>query len=270
MCQLCLTNKAEKPIKIFGESDYERVINGIIQGSITTSSLDYETYSKIAEALTVALYNGFGSTLDDLSYSSERYTLLRDMRQNVYYFSGAKTYQQTREVSNKLKELFSGKGEIKTLGDFKKEAMRVLVNYNENYLTTEYNFAISQGLSANKWSEIEQDKDLYGCLKYVTVGDGRVRPEHAALDGIVRPVGDSFWKKYYPPNGWNCRCTVMQVDCGDTPPSDIKGLKVENVPDIFRMNAGLDRIVFSKKHPYFKVADKDKQLARLNWNLPTP
>lgn len=269
MCQLCLTNKAEKPIKIFGESDYERVINGIIQGSITTSSLDYETYSKIAEALTVALYNGFGSTLDDLSYSSERYTLLRDMRQNVYYFSGAKTYQQTREVSNKLKELFSGKGEIKTLGDFKKEAMQVLVNYNENYLTTEYNFAISQGLSANKWSEIEKDKEEYPNLTYSTVGDGRVRPEHTAMDGTTRPVNDSFWRKFYPPNGWNCRCTVMQggAELKLTPKPDIK---VENVPDIFRMNAGLDRIVFSKKHPYFKVADKDKQLARLNWNLPTP
>jgi SPP1 gp7 family putative phage head morphogenesis protein len=270
MCVSCLTNKAEKPIEIFGESDYERVINGIIYGNITTSSLDFETYNKIAEALTAALYTGFGSTLDELQYSSEAYSLLNDMRRNVYYFSGAKTYQQTREISEQFKQLFSGKGEIKTLSDFKKGALEILKTYNVNYLTTEYNFAISQGLSANRWQQIESEKHLYGCLKYVTVGDGRVRPEHAALDGIVRPVGDSFWKKFYPPNGWNCRCTVMQVDCGDTPPTDISKLEVENVPEIFRMNAGLDRIVYSKKHPYFKVADKDKDLARVNWNLPTP
>jgi SPP1 gp7 family putative phage head morphogenesis protein len=269
MCVSCLTNKADKPIEIFGESDYERVINGIINGSITTSSLDYETYKKIAEALTAALYNGFGSTLDELQYSSEAYSLLNDMRRNVYYFSGAKTYQQTREISEQFKQLFSGKGEIKTLSDFKKGALEILKTYNVNYLTTEYNFAISQGLSANKWQEIVADKELYPNLTYHTVGDGRVRPEHAALDGTTRPINDSFWRKYYPPNGWNCRCTVMQGSAEEsiTPKKDIK---IENVPEIFRMNAGLDRIVYSKKHPYFDVAPKDKDLARVNWNLPTP
>lgn len=265
MCGICdIKNRIE--INIFGESDYERIINGIIQGSITTSSLDYETYIKIAEKLTEALYNGFGTTLDDLSYSSAEYSLLRDMRKNVFVFSGAKTYQQTREISNNLKQLFSGKGEIKTLSDFKKAANEILVNYNQNYLTTEYNFAISQGLSANKWQEIESEKELYPMLEYSTVGDGRVRPEHAELDGIIRPVEDSFWKKYYPPNGWNCRCTVMQSDSTDK--TNLKGFKPSSVPEIFKMNAGLDRIVFSKKHPYFMVADKDKDLARLNWNLP--
>lgn len=266
MCVVC-ENKADKPIKIFGESDYERVINGIIYGSITTSSLDYETYKKTSEALIAALYTGFGSTLDELQYSSTEYSLLNDLKQNVYYFSGAKTYQQTREVSGMLKQLFIGKGEIKTLSDFKKEALKVLENYNVNYLTTEYNFSISQGLSANRWHEIEKEKDLYPNLTYHTVGDGRVRPEHAIMDGITRPVNDGFWKKYYPPNGWNCRCTVMQSDSNVTPKED---LKVENVPDLFKMNAGIDRIVFSKKHPYFDVAPKDKELAKINWNLPTP
>lgn len=269
MCISCLTNKSVKPIEIFGESDYERVINGIIYGNITTSSLDYETYKKISDSLTAALFAGFGSTLDELSYSSDSYSLLNDMRKNVYYFSGAKTYQQTREISNQFKQLFSGNGEIKTLSDFKKGALEILKTYNENYLTTEYNFAISQGLSANRWREIENEKELYPNLTYSTVGDGRVRPEHAAMDGVTRPVSDRFWKKYYPPNGWNCRCTVMQSD-SDVKVTPKKDIKIENVPEIFKMNAGLDRIVFSKKHPYFKVADKDKDLARLNWNLPTP
>lgn len=268
MCLSCI-NKANKPIKIFGESDYERIINGIIYGSITTSSLDYETYEKTAGALTEAFIAGIGYSLDDVGYSSPEYSLLDDMRKNVYYFSGAKSYQQVREVSYKLKDLFSGKGEIKTLGDFKKEALKVLVNYNENYLTTEYNFAISQGLSANKWREIENEKELFPNLTYQTVGDERVRPEHASLDGITRPVNDKFWSKYFPPNGWNCRCTVIQDGAGVSI-TPMKDIKVENVPDIFQFNAGKDRIVFSKKHPYFKVADKDKEMAKLNWNLPTP
>ena len=25
---------------------------------------------------------------------------------------------------------------------------------------------------------------------------------------------DTFWDEYYPPNGWNCRCTAVQVRKG--------------------------------------------------------
>ena len=53
--------------------------------------------------------------------------------------------------------------------------------------------------------------ELLPMLTYQTVGDGRVRPEHAMLDEISRPVGDKFWNTYFPPNGWNCRCTVLQT-----------------------------------------------------------
>ena len=38
-----------------------------------------------------------------------------------------------------------------------------------------------------------------------------MRPEHAALNGMTLPPTDEFWESYYPPNGWRCRCTVVQV-----------------------------------------------------------
>ncbi len=47
--------------------------------------------------------------------------------------------------------------------------------------------------------------------QYWSVGDNRVRPEHAALDGFVARAVDRVWMKIYPPSGFGCRCSVTAI-----------------------------------------------------------
>lgn len=268
MCGICDIQNNTETINIFSGEDYDKLITAIAAGLISVNNLPLEVYLKIARKLTEGVVDGFGLGFEVLDVDSADYRMLFDLRRNVWVFSGAKTYQQVREVSSLL--TFPDKNEILTFSDFKNKAKDILRIYNEQWLSAEYDNAISSSRSASQWMQFEKDSDLYPMLEYHTVGDARVRPTHKELDGIVRPVNDKFWDSYMPPNGWRCRCTVLQGD-EESKQTNLQGFKQpKDVPDIFMMNPGKDRIVFSPKHPYFKVEAKDKQLARNNFNLPLP
>lgn len=48
-------------------------------------------------------------------------------------------------------------------------------------------------------------------VQYRTAGDSRVRESHAAMDGLTFRTDDSSWHSIAPPNGFNCRCTVVTL-----------------------------------------------------------
>jgi len=83
----------------------------------------------------------------------------------------------------------------------------------ETQVRTQTQLAYSAGrLAANEAEEIQ---DILWGYEYVTVGDDRVRPGHAALDGMRLPKDHPRWAEVMPPNGWNCRCTVIEIFKGD-------------------------------------------------------
>ncbi len=55
--------------------------------------------------------------------------------------------------------------------------------------------------------------------------DGKTRPAHAALHGKIFRYDDPFWQHFYPPNGYNCRCTVRFLSQDDV---DRLGLAVSS------------------------------------------
>lgn len=237
------------------EKVIERVAQDMQEGKLHPDDLDTEMLHKTYNDLNDGLRAGYGKEFLKINKDTGAPdpSALK-LQQNIYKFSGAKTFAQLQELNSKL--VINGRRA--TWDEFKKEALKINANYNINHLQAEHETANQSAQHAVNWQQYERNKKQYPNLKYMTQQDDRVRPEHQALQGIVAPVGSDFWNKYYPPNGWRCRCYVVQTSEKATHdvPDD-----VPSVPKEFRMNVGKSGQVFNeedtkdaKAHPYFALA----------------
>lgn len=90
-------------------------------------------------------------------------------------------------------------------------------------LRTIFQTNLATAAAHGQWKSIQRLKEAAPYLMYDAILDGATRPEHQAWDGIVLPVDDPWWNTHYPPNGWNCRCSVQQLSADDL---ERYGLKV--------------------------------------------
>lgn len=79
-------------------------------------------------------------------------------------------------------------------------------------LNTIYRVNMQQAYSAARYQRYMDNADNRPYWLYSAVGDARTRPAHQALNGRVYRYDDPFWATFYPPNGFNCRCTVIALD----------------------------------------------------------
>lgn len=82
-------------------------------------------------------------------------------------------------------------------------------------LKTIFRTNVQGSYAAGQWEQIQEQKDVAEYLLYDAIDDHRTRPEHAAWDGTVLPADHPWWLTHYPPNGWNCRCGVIQMSAED-------------------------------------------------------
>lgn len=191
------------------------------------------------------------------------------MRQRLtrsnYIFSGLKTFHELNET---FPSLLDENGNKKTFERFLNDVRKIDETYNSNYLRAEYNFVQASAEMAAKWEKFMEDGDHY-YLQYRTQHDDKVRPEHASLNRITLPPTDSFWESYYPPNGWNCRCTVVQVlkrKYEPTPHDEAMSLGEDALQTdkkgIFRFNSGKEQKTVPDYNPYTIKRCRDCDIAK--------
>ncbi len=190
---------------------------------------------------------GYGKKFTDAADLAE-WSTFQKMQQNARLFAAHKQHRMIEE----LRQL---KATGITKDEFERRAVSIMRRHNKTWLKAELQATTAAAQSAEAWRNIKQREYLYPNLKYSTAHDERVRDSHRTLDGIIKPVNDDFWKTYFPPNGWGCRCKVLQVDDEVTEDRDAGFVP----PKGFRHNPGETGQVFSSDHPYFKVDSLDAE-----------
>ncbi len=93
--------------------------------------------------------------------------------------------------------------------------------------------------SAAQYQVMDRQRDVFPFWQYQAAGDDKMRPSHAALDGLVFPAGSDFWKTHSPPWEFGCRCQVVPLSEDDV--GEIRAADAKKAPQARRILEG-DRL----------------------------
>jgi SPP1 gp7 family putative phage head morphogenesis protein len=117
----------------------------------------------------------------------------------------------TQRVQEKLVDALSrGWTMEKAIAEIAGEAENWTNAYAETVYRTNVHTAYANG-------EREQAMDpvavsVLPAWVFEAVGDVDTRPNHLAANGMIAAKRDNIWEKWYPPVGYNCRCSVREMD----------------------------------------------------------
>jgi SPP1 gp7 family putative phage head morphogenesis protein len=78
-----------------------------------------------------------------------------------------------------------------------------------------YDTNLRMAYQSGHWKQMQKTADSRPYLEYSAILDGKTRPLHREWHGTILPIDHPWWKTHYPPNGWNCRCTVVSRSAAD-------------------------------------------------------
>lgn len=146
--------------------------------------------------------------------------LLPDLRARAVTVTGLEGVHTIERIRNEIATLTRGQrddGSPVVWDEAKREVAAILEESTfspeaaarraEVLLRTHTNAAYEDA----SYREIMAEPDVTH-IQYITLEDDRVRPAHAALNGLVLPKDDPFWLTHFPPWDYGCRCTARGLN----------------------------------------------------------
>lgn len=187
-------------------------------------------------------------------YTGPDQLVLQMMEYNVFEFSASKTEARYAAMTELITDGDKG---IRDYNEFEKLCLEKTQDLNTRYLQTEYNLSIAVGQNSAAYVRFMAEKDtVTNLVQYQTVGDENVRESHQILDGKIFSLDDREAMKLWPPNGYGCRCEMLQYIGSGKPISGRTGTELMYSRDAkyknsqFEINRGDLKQVFTKKQFY--------------------
>ena len=146
----------------------------------------------------------------------ESYRLLSDRdRRKAFSLAYQANEFIVMEVQDRLKAaLAEGETLEEFRGNLKATYDRIgITEVSPHHTETVFRNANQTSYNAGHWGTMRQPTvmALRPYWQYRGIGDDRQRDEHAEMDGKVYRADDPIWDQWYPPNGHNCRCSVVTL-----------------------------------------------------------
>ncbi len=177
-----------------------------------------------------ALQKGVDSVFSDPDFGKKNEEFVNEFQYNTAVFSAFKNHKQTKDI---LELLHDENGTLRSFRNFKKLALKISKDYNENWLRTEYNTAIRSARNAVNYRKWLKTEHLYPNLEYMETTAAHARASHLDYVGTILPIRHEWWDTHMPPSDWNCACSVRPTDKEITAVPD-----GEFVPPVFQNNPG--------------------------------
>lgn len=191
---------------------------GVVQRLRGLSGLSMASYAALNESLPKYLDLPFDEAIDILA---ELDPILIKHREEVkeaylakhFFLSQATNLRVVELTRNALKRTVEEGGSrrdfIQTMFDSGAK------EFSEGYMTTVFRTNLNTAQTAGRMRMLS-DPDLEGfivALEYsARIGHpSPPRPNHAKMDGFIADIRHPVWRIWLPPNGFNCRCTVLEV-----------------------------------------------------------
>ena len=158
-------------------------------------------------------------------------------RQKYFWIKKVTDVNVTEKIFKQMSNTLENGGTFK---DWKKDVDKILsesgLKLNEGYLKTVFRTNMNHAYNAGIHLKVDKYKERYPYYRYCGILDGREQQHTKELDGKIFKVGTPEADKYFPPNGFNCRCYTVSLTEDEVDPSEVVsgdniGLDVGNFAD---------------------------------------
>ena len=140
--------------------------------------------------------------------AAEFYARLEHLRKEAWTLAKISDVEQIEQVKQSLIQALQ---EGKSFREWQQALTPEMLALPQHYQETVFRTAVLSSYNGAKWTHFRAHAERRPILRYIAINDGRTRPAHRALHGLMMPVGDERWANLAPPLGFNCRCSLVSL-----------------------------------------------------------